>query len=654
MVFESISKGISNLGKGTLKTTKWVMKTTWKVTKVVTDPITWVTKKAIKYVPFVWWDRDIWESVHDRYALEIYSDEVKRINRHTLSHLKKQKLAATKIKQLKLLLDKLVSSLEHETSLKNWEASILDWYKSLWNNIKTTIPTDYIDWKRVSTKKISITASQKKLVKDELELARSDAKKIASQLENLPAYISIKPTSKYQTKSEFKAMRDSNHDKHDDLITAKFDLVTEYKRLYYLILELERQVKKHNKNRNSIRNTKINTIVKTTIPWHQKAIKELRAKITQIEKSVIDDRSKFDDWVNSWLPEVENRVDLNKKETSKLISKTKKSQKKEESKVTSSRKKYDISADAICKKTKKPFTTPLVTQKLIQSEADLFNTHAETEVDRLSQKFAIHLSTVKDFSLQKLFIQENINRTYDSILLDKELSIQTWLLNRIHNKQAKVITKIISEVKKLKTISKDISLASFEKWTKSEQKWIKERISSYTKSKKVYKENAKNKSESIKTYRKTNLYIDEKIEYQSNIDQHTIKKNMIAYLVSDKKVIEPNIDAQTKLLEEISNTLKKSEIQLQENERSAFTLQDKKRSKKAVEFEKQYHAQEVTYETVHNHIDLEKDLIESINEAIRSYTSDNKKLLKSSEKHTSRVKQLQKEIKKNAISKKVL
>jgi hypothetical protein len=106
-------------------------------------------------------------------------------------------------------------------------------------------------------------------------------------------------------------------------------------------------------------------------------------------------------------------------------------------------------------------------------------------------------------------------------------------------------------------------------------------------------------------------------------------------------------------VEQVANTLKKSEIQLQENERSVFALQDKKRTSKAKDFEKVVHAQEVTLDTLEHHLDYEKDIAQATKDHVKQYTKDTKKLLNRSKKETSTLKKKKKNFNKDTLSKRV-
>gem|GEM_PF-5564740 len=129
---------------------------------------------------------------------------------------------------------------------------------------------------------------------------------------------------------------------------------------------------------------------------------------------------------------------------------------------------------------------------------------------------------------------------------------------------------------------------------------------------------------------------------------------MIAFLDKEKKQLETTIKSENVLLEDMKKTLKKSEIQIKEDERSALTLQDAQRTKKSQAQEKLYHEQEVSVDTMEHHLDTEQEHLEIISEKISDYTKDTKKLLKVVEKEKKTLSKLKKDLKKNALAKKLM
>lgn len=119
MVFESISKGLSNLGTSTLNTGKSVMNSTSKAAKGFTDPLTGVAKKTMRHLPFVGSNDDVRDMVHDHFSLELFQDELKSAISKTISALKKAKVPTTKLKEIKSSLDLILHSLDHESSLEH-------------------------------------------------------------------------------------------------------------------------------------------------------------------------------------------------------------------------------------------------------------------------------------------------------------------------------------------------------------------------------------------------------------------------------------------------------------------------------------------------------------------------------------------------------
>ncbi len=654
MVFESISKSISNLGKWTVKSSRSVLKSTTKATRFMTDPLTWVAKKSIKYVPFVWNQMDIWELTHDHFALDLFTDDLKSSITTLLTVLRKWKVVASKVNLLKRSLNDVVWSLEHEVNLKHWEENVLRMLKKLSSIIGTSIDVTRKDEKWSVNKNIKLTATQLWLAKEELKKLEKHTRHTALELKNLISYISIKPTSSYQSKNVIKEWRKNNHNIVDDLITAKFDIVTQQKKIYYLLLELERRLIKSRTHKNSLTNTQIDDILKIKIPSHQNVIKELRSSINELEKNASKNRLDFDTKVTSWLNEVNEWLKTNVNNTNKSISAEKKEAKSEDKKLSALRKSYISSSNAIIIKSKSPFDKPDQLQKLITQESVSYGLLSEMIISRLSHTFSMYLSKVKDLELSHMLVNEHINREYDSILLNKEFSLHLWLLNRIQKKQVNAQEKIKLQIKKLKTMWWVKSIVWLDKRSKIESKSLINSIKSNDERRATIKTTVSDQHDIIKEWRKLNLLIDHKAKSIAASSEHAMKVNMIWYLTKDKKQIESSISSQLILANNIETTLKKSEIQLKENERSAFTLQDKARSKKATDFEKIVHAQELTLDSLEHHIDYEKDLLFLCKDQLSDYSSEIKKLLKKVNKEESYIKKLSKELKKNKLAKKII
>ena len=629
------------------------MKSTKTVTKIATDPLSGVAKKTIKMMPFVGTDDDIWTLVHDRYALWLFQTEVLKAYKKSIPVLKKAKFPATKMKLITAAFKTIEQSLDHEIHLQAWASGVLSMLSSFVKACKTSIPTAWKDGKRIAEKKVTLTSAQAKILQEEAKNIKEKIEAARTSLKNLAEYITVQPTSAYQSKHAMKNRRDQNHAYVDDLISTKFDIVTHQKKLYYLLLELERKVKKAASHKNSLSTSQLQSLVDVKIPAQITIIKNFRTSVAEIENKQNTNTKDFLKWIDTWLSDVEARLDINKQETAKTKKQNTLLIKKDEKSLATKRKAYKKSSTALLTHLKEPYATPDALQKRIQKENDVYLDLEEGVLDRLSLDYSSYMSESRDIMLLSYLVQEHINRGYDTILLEKEMSLQIWLLNRIHKKQLAAQTKIDKQLKKLKTMSGVPSLKTVLTRNTSASKVIKKRISDVEKQRTSYTTSIDARKKTIKDQRNLVNVIPHKQHKISAVYEHDIKRSMIWYLTKDLSQLESNIWWQEKLVEQVANTLKKSEIQLQENERSVFALQDKKRTSKAKDFEKVVHAQEVTLDTLEHHLDYEKDIAQATKDHVKQYTKDTKKLLNRSKKETSTLKKKKKNFNKDTLSKRV-
>ena len=653
MVFESISKGLSNLGTSTLNTGKSVMNSTSKAAKGFTDPLTGVAKKTMRHLPFVGSNDDVRDMVHDHFSLELFQSEVKSEMSKTLSTLRKAKFPTTKLKEIKSSLDLILHSLDHESSLEHWSWQVQQMLKTYKNALKTSVANEYVDGKWKSKNKIKLTVAQLTLAQGEVAALWKTVKWTTKSLKDLIAYVTIKPTSTYQSNKKIKEWRAKNHESIDDLITAKFDIVTHQKKLYYLMLELERKVTKAKTHKNTLSQTQINDLIKVKIPALQKTINELRKNIGELESKISTNRSAFDAGAEQRLKEVQTWLSINEKETAKQTTKEKKEQKSHSKALATLRKTYNASSKAIETKIKSPYSDAKWAQSLISTELKAYSALSEATIERLSDDFALFLWWAKDIKLKNMLVQEHINREYDAMLLNKEQALHLKLLNRINKKQVSAHIKLHTQIKKLKN-NKSLALSSVAKRAEAEKKITLTAQKNAEKWSNTLKETVATQQEQIKQRRKLHLYLAHQWAQRWAQSEAQVKNSMISYLEKDKLQIQTSLVAQKKIITEIQHEIKKSEIQLKENERSAEALQDKARTKKALDHEKVYHEQELTLDTLEHHVDTEQDLLAIVSDRISTYKSESKKLTKKSEKESKLMKKYAKELKKNALAKKMI
>ncbi len=652
MVFESISEGLSNLSKSSSKTTKSVVKRATKATKIIRDPLKDVAKKTVKTMPFNG-DIDSRVLAHDHYAIDLAIDDIKKIFSESLKTLKKKKFPTTKLSSIEVCFDLIISSLLHERSLANAEKKTHTMIKRL-NNLKVIsakwIP-DSFNWDWVYGKKISLTKSQWELLHDELTRVEFQVNHTFHSLSNLIKYITVSPHTSLDPKHELDTLRKLNHSYQDDLITAKFDLVTQYKKIYYLLLEFQKQVRKETTHKNSLTWTKIQNILKIKLPWHLQIVKELRSKIDETEELVNTAYKTYENNISAWLNDIANWWNLNKKSTKDASVTLAKGMTKAKRNIEANTKQLSILNKKIVA-LRSPYNQVTILQDLIKDEHKKHNDLIESETLATSLIFAEYISQAKDIELERVLVQEHIDRGYDKKMVHKELSLHTWLVNRIHAKQEKVLENTLARIKKMVIPSKNYSLTPISKWLKNEFTLVKWKQQKYTKTKESYKTSDILKN--IALLKKWNVYLHEKKTKLTAMYESRLKKTISSFLLQDQKLLDKVLIslAEQKIL--VETHVKKSEIQVKENELSTTTLWSKKIAKKALEFEHILHQQEVFLDSLEHHIEHEMDYLNTLKDQISENNKDVKKLDKLVIKKMKTLQKLSKDLKKDKLTKSIL
>ena len=128
MVFESISKWLTNLGK-----------TTKSAVDTATSPLTDISKKMVKSMPLMSSHEDIWVLVQDHIRIQEYLAVANKLTKQQSAIYKRHKISAAQIKQLADGLAETISRISLEVgfgSLVHTHRHLIDTrqknIKSLW------------------------------------------------------------------------------------------------------------------------------------------------------------------------------------------------------------------------------------------------------------------------------------------------------------------------------------------------------------------------------------------------------------------------------------------------------------------------------------------------------------------------------------------
>lgn len=598
MVFEAISKGLTNLGSSAKK-----------AADTATSPLTDVSHKVLKSVPLMSTHEDIRLQVQDHIRIEAYLDKTTGAHIALLTSLKKNKLPAGCITFVSDELKNISAIIKQETNFEQLQSThhkLLDTMQKAYRS-KLKKKTD------LEQANLSTNQTQRQLKAD------------AQSLQDLVRYITTSPTQSNHIKADITNWRKNIHQYNDELISAKFECITQMQKLYYLLMELDKQHRKAKVRANSLTKTKIWDITKTKIPMHQKKITSLLQEIEEIETHIAKENKDLEAHIADRVTYVKEWEKLNlvssksiKKEQTLLV-------KKSWARITKTWKSYS----ALMKSSSKHYTLmsqdPKRLQDHLKKEIAQYNTLSAEYIDHLSHEYLTYLTQIKDIELDLMTTAEEINRNYDLRGIYKELSLHTALMQRIHKRQKTALDKL---TKKLQSVSKThkIKLPALSKVLKTVSSHIHTHLTWSVSKIKAYKKNMLTLQHTNKKMKSTNTPSKKKEKKLQKSAEKNIKQHMIWLLKPEKKVLSSHITNITSVIQELKSSNIKLDIQIQQTQKSAEILNDTKRKNEALAYEKQLHAQEVALDTLQHHLDSETHHLEMVTDSISDYTKDIKRL----------------------------
>lgn len=650
-MFESISKWLSSITKSTTSTAKKWFSATSKAVSTVTSPLSDMTKNMTKHLPFMG-DEDIWEKVESRVQIDLFRSEIQKLERWFIASVKKAKIPATKITAIKTALNQMKALLDKEWTYNEVTMWYIEAFRSWNQSLGSKIMTEYTDWTRSAQKRITLTSGQFESIKELLSSFEESIFSKQKTCQNISDSLTVKHKKTFDAKKTRNDRSASNKEKIDTLIESKFDLVTSQKKLWYLILELERLYVKQVKHSNSITKTKIEDLLNTKIPAQKTTSVDMWSHISETEKTLTSNREKTLAEIQTWLDSLLPWYKGNTENTKKRLVWIKKSQTADKKKVDVTIKKQLQLSKKIEASLKSPYTGHEVTKKTIDDEAHHWDIIQETIYTSLSNEYTSYALSNKDSSITTSIYQERINRAYDIILINKELALQTGLINRINKKQLAALEKgkkyLEGVMKKHKAPASDLK----KRYT-NEIKTTQALVDQYQTTKKDLEQ----KNEDHKTHI-TELKKLIKIEQNRQGSlltwaQSWVYSSMSIYLSTLSKDTSLHLKSLSKKRKQIEWEIKKTNLHLKDAQETAKTLQDKKREKAVHILEKKLHDQELLLEHVLHHIEHEEEYILDITEKSKDHSSKASTLEKKSKKSLEKVKTGEKEVKKMKFGKKV-
>ena len=548
---------------------------------------------------------DIREQVQDHVRITEHLTLTRKLHISFLAHCASQKIPPTKVAELKKWLEDIYQQLTSMTSF----GSLISTQKSL------------IDARQKTLKKIRLKKTDLDYVQMSINHMQQEMKVSALELDNLVSHVLLAPTKSDHIAQDITAWRKNIHQYNDELITAKFDLVTQTQKLTYLILELDKQHQKAITKNNSLITTKIQDITTSKIPHLQSKIDDLSSQISSIETSKSQENTLIQSKIDERLQYVQEWKITNKDSTKLYVAEQKKSLTNSGKSIAKDQKTYAKLLQDGVKNMDKLVLTPAKLQTHLQKEVQLYNKLSAEYIQHLAYEFLVYLTQVKDIHLDRINIQQNITHTSDRVDIHKELSMQTALIHRIHPKQSAAHLKL---TKKLKEVTKKhkLKMKSLETRTTKLATHISSASKTYTKQKATHKKAIDSLKQKISNQKKLLSPLEKKSELLTTQAHKNTKHHMIKLLSPEQKLTLDHINALQTVVESLKSSNVKLDIQIQETLKSAALLHDKKRKDEAIKYEKQLHAQQVSLDTLENHLDLEVSHLEILTSSIQDYTKD--------------------------------
>lgn len=277
MVFESISKSLKSMASSTTDMAKKAADTTGEYADKAISPFEKMTKSVTKHIPFVGDDTSLWNQAATQAKKKNTTTAITKELKKFLTATNKLKLPVSKSKALKAGINDLVKyfgtldTLDQVTD--TYESALKAWKK----RIDTSIPDTYTENEWKASKKVTLTATQAESVMNYLDIYTNNIDTAISEIAKqdgllVPAFASTPDLS-----HSLDVYRKEEHDIINSLIDKKYEIVSQQKKLSYLVRDLERNDTKLQSHKNTITRNKIADIINNKIPNNLTILEQLKA-----------------------------------------------------------------------------------------------------------------------------------------------------------------------------------------------------------------------------------------------------------------------------------------------------------------------------------------------------------------------------------------
>jgi len=625
MVFESISKSLKSMASATSNITKKAVDTTKDIWEKALTPFDKISKSVSKHIPGFGDDRSLRDQANDREkTITIITLLTKELKKFIVT-TKTVKLSISKSTAINSGIEDLIEYFKNQESadlvIDIYQQAIKWWSKQ----IKIAIPDTYgIDnWK--ASKKILLTKKQQEAI---TELLYEHTKKTENLITtfkkqgwlNLPE-LSLTPDLAHT----IEVYRKEEHDIINLLIDKKYEVVTQSKKIAYLIRELERQDNNLKEHKNTITKTKIEDIVQNKIPNHLTILEQLETNIKELENKRTQSLTKVYTDQNTRLHDIITHISKNEWSSKSKKTALEKSTIAQKKRTGTAFKKFHSAHTKLWDATlKAPYEQHENISNSIHQEEELYQTLGEHQKKTLSLIRKEHIHTYSNIYLheEKLALQKNY--TYDNQLIQKTMKLQLWLINRVNKKQVRAIQDMITQTKKLNTTT--IKLGGLNKSIATLLKNHEKIVKDYDTRKKTAIDTIKKIWAEIKTYTQARNYGN----LSRDLSRSNIEGKMVAqkldYIDSDITETASSIKTITEKSKLINKMMKKEKVELEDKQQTVKTTGSKKDEKIVADLEHMIQDQELTLDLIKHHLDHEQEHMNQLKEVKKEYLSQEKSL----------------------------
>lgn len=277
MVFESISKSLKSMASSTTDMAKSAADTTGDYAGKAFSPFEKMTKSITKHIPLIGDDTSLRNQASDQAEKENTASLISKDLKKFLTATNKLKLPVSKSKILKEGINSLVKYVSTQDTVEQitdiYTNAIKQWRKEIDTAIPNTYSTD--GWK--ASRKVSFTATQSESVLNLLDIYTNNIDTGLTEIKKQNGLLIPVFSSTPDLSHSLEVYRKEEHDIINSLIDKKYEVVTQHKKITYLIRQLASNDSKLETHKNTITRNKITDLVNNKIPNHLTILEQLKA-----------------------------------------------------------------------------------------------------------------------------------------------------------------------------------------------------------------------------------------------------------------------------------------------------------------------------------------------------------------------------------------